>query len=151
MIIMVISLLGLGSDSLLTELDAAGIRYIRLQPEPGQVMNAGDNDLASKPGMDFSFRCHLLSQKTEHVATAQGLNAVLKQPRIPRCQVSGRTEEEVCCPLTLCHGPVVRHRGTGENAVVSRVARRCEWFQQLWPVDAQLLVEQRLGCRDILD
>jgi hypothetical protein len=39
---MVISLLGVGSDSLLTELDAAGIQYIRLRPESGQVMNAGE-------------------------------------------------------------------------------------------------------------
>lgn len=39
---MVISLLGVGSGTLLADFDAAGIQYVRRRPEPGQVMNAGE-------------------------------------------------------------------------------------------------------------
>ena len=39
---MVISLLGVGSETLLADFDAAGIQYVRRRPEPGQVMNAGE-------------------------------------------------------------------------------------------------------------
>ncbi len=39
---MVISLLGVGSDTLLTDFDAAGIHYVHRRPAPGQIMNAGE-------------------------------------------------------------------------------------------------------------
>ena len=38
---MVISLLGIGSDTLLSDFDTAGIKYVVRTPEAGQVMNAG--------------------------------------------------------------------------------------------------------------
>ena len=39
---MMISLLGVGSYTLLADFDAAGINYVRCYPEPGQIMNAGE-------------------------------------------------------------------------------------------------------------
>lgn len=38
---MKITLLGRGSESLLTDFDSAGIEYERWLPKPGQIMNAG--------------------------------------------------------------------------------------------------------------
>jgi hypothetical protein len=39
---MIISLLGIGSDTLLTDFDTAGIEYVRRNPQPGAIMNAGE-------------------------------------------------------------------------------------------------------------
>src|SRR5437588_9001353 len=37
-----ISLLGMGSETILSHLDAAGIKYVRRYPQPGVITNAGE-------------------------------------------------------------------------------------------------------------
>jgi hypothetical protein len=87
---MIISLLGIGSDTLLKDFDAAGIRYVRRLPPPGQIMNAGDAAeilAASVTGVALVLAAWLKNRPSRKVTITQKDNRIY--------QAEGRSVAEV--------------------------------------------------------
>jgi len=100
--IMRISLSGVGSDTLLTDLDGAGIKYVHRLPEPGQMMNAGELVEIAKVAVPA-----IATVLVAWISARASRKVTITLPDKKIVQVEGRSVQEVEHLLTLAQSVMV--------------------------------------------
>ena len=123
-----------------------------LDPHPLEALLQIADDLPGERPMQAPLRRDLLLQEPQHIPAAEGGDPVVHQSRIQRLQVRWRGEHHVGGPLALLDRPVIVHRVRGRHPLgVHGVELPHQLAQEDRPVDLQLVGEQGLGGREILD
>ena len=117
----------------------------------GPVFEIADDfafEVRMDPSLDGGNR---MAQEAHHVGAGEGAQAVMHQPGIERGQTGRVAEEQIRGVLTGAGSPVIGLGNGAANFFVQRMGLVEQSPQQARPIGAQLLFEQSLGARGVLD